>query len=263
MTLTGGVLAVRAEAATPEEAAIVARALGTAAARGLVPAGAAGAAGTAARPANRPAVVIGEAEPRDTGPSPHPLTVLALGGVLPAAVVAAARRRRLPGLGRLPRSSRDPVVVTAGASRRRVTAVRAVTAAVAEAAGPARVLAVVEGRSRAAPVSPAVEIAVTLACDGARVLLVESGTGARRVADPTPGVREVLAGVAETDRAIRRWTRGTIDVLPTGRSGPPLADADVAAVLAPLRARYDRIVLDAPGPADATFTVTGGVVTRD
>ncbi|MEJ2866245.1 hypothetical protein WCD74_00620 [Actinomycetospora sp. OC33-EN08] len=243
VTVSGGVLAVRAGAATAEEAAVVAEAVGTVAARRLAP-------------ADRPAVVIGEA--RVTSPSPNPAAVLA-GGLLPGLVVLGAHRRRPTGLGRLPRSSRDPVVIDARASRRRVEAASAVAATVAEAAGPARVLAVVDDRARA--VSAAVEIAVALARAGERVLLVESGAATRRVADPSPGVREVIAGVAETDRAIRPWARGRIDVLPTGRSGPPLPEADVAAVLAPLREGYDRIVLDAPGPADATFTVSGSVVT--
>ncbi|GAA4823295.1 hypothetical protein GCM10023201_06710 [Actinomycetospora corticicola] len=257
--LADGVLAVRARAATAEEAAVVARALATAAARRITQAADDG------RPANRPAVVIGEAEPRDTGPDPHPGAVLAAGallGLLPGLVAL----RRVPdvGPGRLPRSRRDPVVLTPGTGRRHARRVAAVRD-VAESVRDGRVIAVVESVERSG-VSAAVEIATALAHVGARVLLVEAGSRSptsrvRRVADPSPGVREVIAGVAETDRAIRPWARGGIDVLPTGRSGPPLADDDVAAVLAPLGGRYDHVVLDAPGPADLVVAVRGTRVT--
>lgn len=268
--LADGVLAVRARAATPEEADVVVRALGTAAARRITQA----AAGD--RPANRPVVVIGAAEPRATGPDPRPLTVLAAGafsglllGLLLAPVPGLVARRRGPdaGSGRLPRSARDPVAATPGTGRRHERRVAA-TAALAASLRGYRVIAVVESTERA-PVSAAVEVATALARDGARVLLVEagprsSGSRRRRVADPSPGVREVVAGVAETDRAIRAWARGGIDVLPTGRGGPSLADladlADVAEVLTPLRERYDHVVLDAPGPADVVVPVRGAVV---
>lgn len=258
--LADGVLAVRARAATPDEAAVVARALATAAARRIALAAADG------RPANRPAVVIDEAEPRDAGPSPHPGTILAAGallGLVPGLLAVGLRRRRAvpdAGSGRLPRSARDPVVLTRGTGSRHAHRVAA-TMRVAESVREGRVIAVVESPELAA-VSAAVEIATALARDGARVLLVEAGprspsSRVRRIADPSPGVREVIAGVAETDRAIRAWERGGIDVLPTGRSGPPLADDDVAAVLDPLRDRYDHVVLDAPGPADLVVTVRG------
>ncbi|WP_433803075.1 hypothetical protein [Actinomycetospora sp. CA-084318] len=256
--LVGATLAVRARAASAEEAAVVARALATAASRRLMQATAAG------RPANRPAVVIAAAEPRPTGPEPHPGLVLAAGallGLLPGLV--ALRRGPDDRSDRLPRSARDPVVLTPGTGRRHARR-RAAVREVAGSVCTGRVIAVVDTVERS-PVSAAVEIATALAADGARVLLVEAGprspsSRVRRVADPSPGVREVIAGTAVTDRAIRPWARGGLDVLPTGRTGPPLADDDVAAVLAPLLERYDHVVLDAPGPADLTVTVHGSRV---
>ncbi|MCD2187739.1 hypothetical protein [Actinomycetospora soli] len=252
--LVGVTLTVRARAATTEEAAVVARALATAASRRLAQTGA------DTRPANRPAVVVAVAEPRPTGPQPHPGLVLAAGALLGLLPGLVALRRPDAGSARLPRSRRDPVVLTRGTGRRHARRVAA-TRRVAGSLRAGHVIAVVESAGRS-PVSAAVEIATALAADGARVLLVEAGprsssSRVRRIADPSPGVREVIAGTAGTDRAIRPWARGGLDVLPTGRSGPPLADADVAAVLDPLRGRYDHVVLDAPGPADLTVTVRG------
>ncbi|MFC5063180.1 hypothetical protein [Actinomycetospora atypica] len=253
VTPAGDVLVVRAEGASSDEATVVAGAVGTAAGRRLASADRAG------RPVNRPTVtLVGEAV-RDEGSRPPPAPVLVGGAVvglaagLLVAVVRSRRRGRspdLPVLGRLPRAARDPAVC--GADESAAAAVRAVLAAVRSAVGPTRVVAVVAVEPQSGPVSAAAELATALADAGEQVLLVESGPGSsssrvRRVADPTPGIREVLSGSAEVARAVRRWERGGIDVLPTGRPGPPLAGADVARVLDALRERYDRIVLDAPG----------------
>ena len=251
VTMAGDRLVVRAEGPSVDEAGVSARAVATAAGRRLVPVPRTG------RPVNRPAVTLVGEDLRDEGSWPAPGPVLAAGGavgLLAGLLVAVRARRRsrpdLPELGRLPRSARDPAV--GGPDEQAATTVRRVAAAVRSAVGPTRVVAVVAVEPQAGPVSAAAELATALAEDGGRVLLVEAGPGTassrvRRVADPTPGIREVLAGSAETVRAIRRWERGGIDVLPTGRPGPPLAGGDVARVLDPLREHYDRIIVDAPG----------------
>ena len=251
VTTAGDLLVVRAEGGSAEEASVFAGAVATAAGRRLAARAATGG------PVNRPAVALVGEDLRDEGARPAPGPVLAGGGavgLLAGLLVALRARRRsrpdLPELGRLPRAARDPAV--GGADEKAATAVRGVAAAVRSAVGPTRVVAVVAVEPQSGPVSAAAELATALGEAGERVLFVEAGPGSsssrvRRVADPTPGIREVLAGSAETTRAIRRWERGKIDVLPTGRPGPPLAGGDVARVLDPLREHYDRIVVDAPG----------------
>ena len=144
---------------------------------------------------------------------------------------------------------------------------RALAAAVRTEAAAARVVVVLAVEPQATTVSVATDLAVALAADGERVLLVESGPGSAaspvaRVADPTPGVREVIAGAADLERTVQRWSRGGVDVLPAGtaaqRGAAPLDGADVASVLARLRERYDRVVVDAPGEPGARAAVELG-----
>jgi Mrp family chromosome partitioning ATPase len=270
-----GTIEVRTRAATSAEAATVAQALGTVLARRAADAGGPG------HVVNRPVVALAADPLQLTGARPPPAAVLGAGaaaGLVVGLVVGSvlgrgvsspevlARSAGLPVLGRVPvagRAGRDPAVLARPPARarrrhpvrRRDRAVRELAEAVRDAAR-MRVVVVLALEPQAGPVSVATDLAVALAQDGERVLLVESGPGSagspvQRVADPSPGLREVIAGSADLARTVQRWARGGLDVLPAGtaahRDAAPLRGDAVAAVLAPLRDRYDRIVLDAPG----------------
>jgi succinoglycan biosynthesis transport protein ExoP len=290
-----GTLEVRARAETSAEAAVVVAAVGTVLDRRAASSGPA--AGGTLRAAPSPAAVTAD-PPRDVGLRPPPAAVLGGGGALglvvglvAAGLVAAglsgrgvsssealARHAGRPVLGLVPGArgtGRDPAVLTPvpdharrrHPARRRDRAVRDLADAVRAEAGAARVVVVLAVEPQATTVSVATDLAVALAADGERVLLVESGPGSSaspvaRVADPTPGVREVIAGSADLDRAVQRWSRAGVDVLPAGTAaqrGAALLDgASVASVLAPLRERYDRIVVDAPGEPGARAAVELG-----
>ncbi|MCD2196075.1 hypothetical protein LQ327_22135 [Actinomycetospora endophytica] len=278
-----GTLEVRARATTTADARVVAEAVGTVLARRAAQVG-------GGQAVNRPAVALVPGATQETGLRPQPAAVLAgglvvglvagllVGGLLPRGISSAeslARHAGRPVLGLLPSvrvPPRDPAVLARAPDRarrrdpvrRRDRAVRALAEAVRTEAAAARVVVVLAVEPQATTLSAATELAVALADDGERVLLVESGPGSPtspvlRVADPTPGVREIIAGSADLERTVRRWSRGGIDVLPAGtaahRGASPLDGEDVATVLAPLRARYDRIVVDAPGEPGAPAAV--------
>lgn len=281
-----GTLEVRARAATPADAAVVAEAVGTVLDRRAAETGAADAGSIL------PPTALVTDPPRDLGLRPPPAAVLGGGALLGlvGGLTAGLRRRRIssvealarhagrPVLGLVPSprgASRDPAVLTRAPDRarrrhpvrRRDRAVRDLAEAVRTGAAAARVVVVVAVEPQAAAVSVATDIAVALAADGELVLLVESGPGSSaspvaRVADPTPGVREVIAGSADLGRTVQRWSRGGVDLLPAGtaaqRGAAPLDGADVATVLGRLRERYDRIVVDAPGEPGARAAVELG-----
>jgi Mrp family chromosome partitioning ATPase len=277
LTPGAGTLEVRSRAETPDDAAVVAEAVGTVLARRAATGPDAAGAALVADPVE------------DLGTRPPPAAVLAGGAVvgLAAGLLAGGLRARgvasteslarhadRPVLARVPARGlpRDPAVLARVPEhargrdpvRRRATAVRDLAGQVRDAARAARVVVVLALEPQATAVSVAADLAVALAADGERVLLVEGGPGSasspvQRIADPTPGVREVLAGSAELGRTVQRWARGGLDVLPAGtpghRGAPPLAGDDVAAVLARLREGYDRIVVDAPGEPGAPAAV--------
>lgn len=278
-----GTVEVRSRATTSGDATVVAAAVGTVLARRAAPAGT----GTVLDGTGRAALT--DDPPVDLGSRPPPGVVLAPGAVAGLAVglvvtgvssrsvssvEALGRQADRPVLGLVPARgpARDPAVLARAPDRarrrhpvrRRDRAVRELAAAVRAVAGPARVVVVLAIEPQATPVSVATDLAVALAQDGERVLLVESGPGSpsspvARVADPTPGVREVLAGAADLERTVQRWSRGGLDVLPAGtaahRGAARLAGPDVAAVLARVRDRYDRVVVDAPGEPGARAAV--------
>ncbi|HEY2224025.1 hypothetical protein [Actinomycetospora sp.] len=285
-----GTLEVRARATTAAEARVVAEAVGTVLTRRAAQDGLAAHDGQTGQAVNRPVVVLAARAPQESGLRPQPAAVLAaglvvgliagllVGGLRPRGISSAealARHAGRPVLGLLPAvriPPRDPAVLARAPEHarrrhpvhRRGRAVRALAEAVRTEAGAARVLVVLAVEPQATTLSAATELAVALAGDGERILLVESGPGSPaspvlRVADPTPGVREVIAGSADLERTVRRWSRGRVDVLPAGtaaqRGASPLDGEDVATVLAPLRARYDRIVIDAPGEPGARAAV--------
>lgn len=286
VTPAGGTLEVRARAETSAEAAVLAEAVGTVLDRRAVENGSLD---VGAVRGLRP-ITMTAGPVQDVGLRPPPAAVLGGGGVLglAAGLVAGGLRRRgisssealarhagHPVLGLVPAprgAPRDPAVLTRvpdtarrrHPARRRDRAVRELAGAVRAEAAAARVVVVLAVEPQGTTVSVATDLAVALAADGERVLLVESGPGSRvspvaRVADPTPGMREVIAGSADLGRTVQRWSRGGIDVLPAGtaaqRGAAPLAGADVARVLGSLRERYDRIVVDAPGEPGARAAV--------
>ena len=105
----------------------------------------------------------------------------------------------------------------------------------------------------------AVNLAVTLAHSGQRVILIDAETRRGTVHDvfgisPAPGFFDLMYGQASPGECIRRVQMeggGTIDVLPLG-SAPSVNPADllVAARLQPLferlRAQYDYVLIDTP-----------------
>jgi len=105
----------------------------------------------------------------------------------------------------------------------------------------------------------AVNLAVTLAHQGQRVILIDAETRRGTVHEvfgipPAPGFFDLMYGQASPGECIRRVQMevgGTIDVLPLG-SAPSVNPADllVAARLQPLferlRAQYDYVLLDTP-----------------
>ena len=105
----------------------------------------------------------------------------------------------------------------------------------------------------------AVNLAVTLAHQGQRVILIDAETRRGTVHDvfgiaPSPGFFDLMYGQASPGECIRRVAMesgGTIDVLPLG-SAPSVNPADllVAQRLQPLferlRAQYDYVLLDTP-----------------
>jgi capsular exopolysaccharide synthesis family protein len=101
-----------------------------------------------------------------------------------------------------------------------------------------------------------VNLALALASAESRVLLVDADLrrpvlstllGTRR----TPGLSEVLTGVAGAEQAVQRVPRTRLDLLPSGtpvRRNPAdlLATTALRSLLTSLRARYDYIILDTP-----------------
>lgn len=111
----------------------------------------------------------------------------------------------------------------------------------------------------------AVDLAVAFAASGASVLLVDADLRHPTLGDalgldsPHVGLREVLEESTMIDGAIRRWSRGSIDVLTAGatsaRPSELLVGRRLGAVLATLRARYDHVLIDTPAVTDAADAV--------
>jgi succinoglycan biosynthesis transport protein ExoP len=101
-----------------------------------------------------------------------------------------------------------------------------------------------------------VNLAFALASGDSRVLVIDADLrrpvlstllGVRR----TPGLSEVLTGVAQVDQAIQRVPGTRLDLLPSGtpvRKNPAdlLATTALRELLAALRSRYDHVILDSP-----------------
>ena len=275
---------------TPEDAQLVARAVGLAFTR-LV-----GSIEATGQPVNRPIVTTETvlAPTLPTEPSGPGRTVLLALGLLAGLVlgIGAALLRRslrrvvespeafgaalgapvvglLPGDRRRPRAPAllaDPVPGRTGreAQRRRARAeaVRRMRTAVAALAPERRCLVLTGVAGGQRTTTTALDLAVVLAAAGEDVLLVDADLRDPALAallslDGSLGLAEVLEGSATPEVAIQRWAPGGIDVLaaggPMGRPTELQSRADP--VLERLRARYDRVVIDAPAATAAADAV--------
>ncbi|MGF1432578.1 CpsD/CapB family tyrosine-protein kinase, partial [Kitasatospora sp. LaBMicrA B282] len=107
-----------------------------------------------------------------------------------------------------------------------------------------------EGRT-----TTAVDLALSHAQAGRRVVLVEGDLRAPRLAEylgltPQPGLTELLTGAATVEQAVQDWGEGLLQVvtagLPPGEPGDLLAGADLTGVLRALAERADLVLLDSP-----------------
>jgi capsular exopolysaccharide synthesis family protein len=106
-----------------------------------------------------------------------------------------------------------------------------------------------EGKS-----TTAVNLSITLAQAGRRVVLVETDLRRPQASkylgiEPGVGLTDVLANQAELDEALTSWNRDLLTVLPAGRMPPNpselLASHQFEQVLAQLRERFDSVIVDA------------------
>jgi len=164
----------------------------------------------------------------------------------PSAVTAGAGKAPVPG--------RDPHTPAAEAYRSLRTNLNYLTPP-----KPPRVIVVTSALPGDGKTTTAVNLAVTLAHQGQRVILIDAETRRGTVHDvfgipPAPGFLDLMYGQATPGECIRRVAMeggGTIDVLPLG-SAPTSNPADllVAQRLQPLfdrlRQQYDYVLLDTP-----------------
>ncbi|QXG74794.1 hypothetical protein KUM42_13050 [Modestobacter sp. L9-4] len=119
---------------------------------------------------------------------------------------------------------------------------------------PPRVVVVTGGTAGGTRSTLALRLALSLAEEGSRVVLVEADLHAPALAGTLglpdgPGLGDVLAGTVELESALRPWGDGTLTVLPAGATPPGLAAASpaegTAALLTRLRTRADVVLVDA------------------
>lgn len=115
----------------------------------------------------------------------------------------------------------------------------------------------------------ALDLARSFAEAGERVLLVEADLrrptlGPALRLEPSPGLSEVLAGQAEPASALRPGGPGRPDVLPAGTVPPNpaelLGSERMTDLVATLRGRYDKVLLDAPPVLPVTDAVVCAAV---
>ncbi|WIB26929.1 polysaccharide biosynthesis tyrosine autokinase [Curtobacterium sp. MCSS17_015] len=107
-----------------------------------------------------------------------------------------------------------------------------------------------EGKS-----TTAANLAIAMAENGARVVLVDADLRRPRVAeilgiDGSAGLTDVLIGKAELDDVTVPWGLGGLNVLPAGRIPPNpselLGSASMQALMHELELLYDTVIVDAP-----------------
>ena len=100
-----------------------------------------------------------------------------------------------------------------------------------------------------------VNLAITLASAGTRVLLIEADLRRPRVADllgleRTIGLTSVLTSRVSARQAVQPWGDGALDVIASGPLPPNpselLSSCHMSALLADLRGQYDIILIDSP-----------------
>ena len=146
----------------------------------------------------------------------------------------------------------------ARALRRRSEAFRRLRTGIRSVAGPGETMLVAGVGPGHLTASFALELALVLAADGERVVLVDADLRTPRLhglvgLDNALGLGDVLRGGTDVATACRPWTLGGIDVL---TAGPAVERPDAllphgAATFAALAARYDRVVVDVASLTDA------------
>lgn len=191
------------------------------------------------------------------------LGVLLLQEILAAPVHDRAAVRRLtsaPVLAEVPRDARAgrrPVPTRTHPGDARADAYRMLRTNVRflQADGGVRVVVVAAASPGGGATGTALNLAVTTAEIGARVLLVEGDLRSPELADlldlpPEPGLTAVLAGSCALEDAVGRWGTPAVDVLVAGAvtSNPSelLASPRAEHVLAEVRSAYDLVVVNAP-----------------
>ena len=110
----------------------------------------------------------------------------------------------------------------------------------------------VEGEGKS---TTAANLALMIAEDGRRVLLVEADVRKPSVSrlfgvESAVGMTDVLAGMAELDEVLQPWGDAGLTILPSGAPAPNpselLGSARATELFAALRARFDVIVVDSP-----------------
>jgi capsular exopolysaccharide synthesis family protein len=118
---------------------------------------------------------------------------------------------------------------------------------------PPRVIVVTSPMAGDGKSTSACNVALTLALNGSRVVLIEADLR-RPLAcdylglDNTVGLTNVLAGQLSLDEALVSWNRGLLDVLPSGAVPPNpselLGSHQMGVLLEALRQRYDYLIID-------------------
>ncbi len=128
-----------------------------------------------------------------------------------------------------------------------------------------KVIAVTSSSPGEGKTTTSVNLAITFAQTGAKVVLVDCDLRKARVhrylqVKRDNGVSNVLCGFTELDRAIKRNVRSNLDVLPAGEIPPNPAELlespEFEKLVAELRKRYDYVLIDTP----PVTVVTDGIV---
>ncbi|MGY1649762.1 polysaccharide biosynthesis tyrosine autokinase [Geodermatophilus sp. SYSU D01119] len=149
----------------------------------------------------------------------------------------------------------DPHSTHAEAFRQLRTNLRFLRAAGAPAEAGAHVVAVTSSLPGEGKSSTSVNLALTLAETGARVLLVDADLRRPAVAgvldlEGSVGLTTVLSGQAALEDLVQPWGDGGLDVLTSGAVPPNpaelLGSPAMRALIAEARGRYDLVVVDTP-----------------
>jgi capsular exopolysaccharide synthesis family protein len=120
---------------------------------------------------------------------------------------------------------------------------------------PRKVIVVTSSMPGEGKTTTIVNLAITLASAGARVLLIEADLRRPKVADllgleRTIGLTNVLSGRISLDQVIQPWGDGALDVMASGPLPPNpselLSSRHTGELLSILRSRYDMVLIDSP-----------------